>query len=368
MRESFDPFEFFSYLQRNWKFIAGCCAIAGLLAGLVSWITPNRYTATATILIDAPAGNDPRSATAVSPIYLESLRTYERFASSDSLFLRAVDRFKLREMLSANLESMKKQILKVAKPRDTKLLEIEITLTDATKAQAVAQFLAEETVRLNQSLTKQSDDEFLNAAQKKLEAARARYDAAMNLHPDDSDKAQVEALRGDLETLNETRGLLLSSSATAKADAEDYTAQSASLHGEDAERIGGQAAGARARLKSIEKELAAIDAEIARKQATLAKRQSSHERVQAEQAISKAGYDMATHHLDEAGTAVGVRGERLKIIDPGVVPERPSSPRTMLNILAALLAAWVVSILYLTVSFLQHMRTKSQDRALPAYR
>src|SRR4051794_11943186 len=176
MRESFDPFEFFSYLQRNWKFIAACCAIAALLAGLVSWITPNRYTATAPILIDAPAGNDPRSATAVSPIYLESLRTYERFASSDSLFLRAVERFKLREMLSSSFESMKKQILKVSKPRDTKLLEIEVTLTDAKKAQAVAQFLAEETIRLNQSLTKQSDDDFLNTAQQKLEAARARYD------------------------------------------------------------------------------------------------------------------------------------------------------------------------------------------------
>src|SRR5258708_6794439 len=98
MRESFDPFEYFSYLQRNWKFMAACCAIAALLAAVVSWITPNRYTGTATFLIEAPAGNDPRSATAVSPIYLESLKSYERFASSDSLFLRAAEKFKLREM------------------------------------------------------------------------------------------------------------------------------------------------------------------------------------------------------------------------------------------------------------------------------
>ena len=51
-------------------------------------MTP-QYTATARIVIDPPAGTDLRAAMAVSPIYLESLRTYEQFASSDSLFQKA---------------------------------------------------------------------------------------------------------------------------------------------------------------------------------------------------------------------------------------------------------------------------------------
>ena len=40
---------------------------------------------------------------AVSPIYLESLKTYEHYAESDSLFQNALDRFGLRRALSGQL-------------------------------------------------------------------------------------------------------------------------------------------------------------------------------------------------------------------------------------------------------------------------
>ena len=45
----------------------------------------------------------------------------------------------------------------------------------------------------------------------------------------------------------------------------------------------------------------------------------------------------------------GYRGERLKIIDPGIVPERPSSPNLPLNVAAALLLGLVLPILWLTL-------------------
>jgi uncharacterized protein involved in exopolysaccharide biosynthesis len=53
--------------------------------------------------------------------------------------------------------------------------------------------------------------------------------------------------------------------------------------------------------------------------------------------------------LRDARGETGFRGERLKIIDPGIVPERPSSPNLPLNIAAALLAGLVLPILYLTL-------------------
>ncbi|HMC60818.1 MAG TPA: hypothetical protein VKJ01_16630, partial [Candidatus Solibacter sp.] len=43
------------------------------------------------------------------------------------------------------------------------------------------------------------------------------------------------------------------------------------------------------------------------------------------------------------------RGERLRLIDPGIVPERPSSPNIPLNVLAALFLGLVLPIVYLTL-------------------
>ena len=89
MAEPFEIFRYMSYLRLRWEWIVVSAAVAvALAAGHVT--LPKQYTATARILIEPPAGTDLRSAMAVSPIYLESLKTYEHFASSDSLFQKAL--------------------------------------------------------------------------------------------------------------------------------------------------------------------------------------------------------------------------------------------------------------------------------------
>jgi uncharacterized protein involved in exopolysaccharide biosynthesis len=95
MPESFDSFRYISYLESRWRWITASAGIAVVLAAGVSLAIPARYTATARIVIEPPAGADLRSATTVSPIYLESLKTYEVFAASDSLFQKAAQRFHL---------------------------------------------------------------------------------------------------------------------------------------------------------------------------------------------------------------------------------------------------------------------------------
>ena len=49
----------------------------------------------------AAGGRGSAVAMAVSPIYLESLKTYEHFADSDSLFQKAVEQVRLRALLGA---------------------------------------------------------------------------------------------------------------------------------------------------------------------------------------------------------------------------------------------------------------------------
>src|SRR2546426_4620774 len=83
MAQPFDAYEYLDFLLSRWRFVAAACAAAVVLTLAVSLSLPKKYTAISRIVIEPPAGSDPRATIAVSPIYLESLRTYEMFASSD---------------------------------------------------------------------------------------------------------------------------------------------------------------------------------------------------------------------------------------------------------------------------------------------
>src|SRR5579864_5822780 len=147
MYQTFDALEYVDYLRRRWRVIAAACGVALLLSLAISLLLPKRYTATASIVIEPPGGNDVRLSTAVSPIYLESLKTYERFATSDSLFAAAAARFHLFDAEGwGSIEALKRRVLKVDKPKDTKVLEIGATLHDPKIAQQLAQYIAEQTV------------------------------------------------------------------------------------------------------------------------------------------------------------------------------------------------------------------------------
>src|ERR1700693_4244432 len=115
MADSFDAFRYFSYLRSRGRWIAVSCIAALAIALVVSLLMPREYTATSRIVIEPAGGGDSRAGMAISPIYLESLRTCEEFAESDSTFQKAVEQFGLRALLGANrpVESLKKRVLKV---------------------------------------------------------------------------------------------------------------------------------------------------------------------------------------------------------------------------------------------------------------
>ncbi len=174
-----DPFLYISYLGRRWKFVLLSAAVAVALATCVTLTLPREYTATARLVVEPPAGADPRSAMSVSPIYFESLKTYEQFAASDSLFRKALDRFHLRADLGARpIESLKKQVLKVGMIRNTRILEISATLPDARKAHELAQFVAESTVNLNRGVVAEGGEDLLRGFTAEAAEARARLDEA----------------------------------------------------------------------------------------------------------------------------------------------------------------------------------------------
>jgi uncharacterized protein involved in exopolysaccharide biosynthesis len=72
---------------------------------------------------------------------------------------------------------------------------------------------------------------------------------------------------------------------------------------------------------------------------------TSHlEGMESDLGAARRAFSAAEGRLQELRFATGYRGERLRIIDPGIVPERPSSPDMMLNLMAALIAGVVLSV------------------------
>jgi uncharacterized protein involved in exopolysaccharide biosynthesis len=336
VQDSFDAVQYLGYLRARWRFIGVICAVACVLALILALLLPKRYTATASMIIDPPAGNDPRTVTTVSPIYLESLRTYELFASSDTLFQKAADKFRLREPGNAqSIESLKRSVLKVSKVRDTKVLQISATLPDPKTAQALAQFIAEETINLNRTLNRDADQDLIEDAKKPVQTARADLDKAQSAISSFDARAPIEALRWEVDSLIDLRSRVRRDLGETRANIADSNDRAA-LQG---------------RSERLEKQLQELEREIDAKSKRVAQLIAHRQELDAELRRSQITYDAASGRHRDLQAAAILRGERLKIIDPGVVPDRPSFPRLGLSILVAFVAGLLGSITWLTLTF-----------------
>ncbi|MGO4879842.1 MAG: hypothetical protein ACLP59_03350 [Bryobacteraceae bacterium] len=349
--ESVNTYRYLSFLISRWRFIAVTCAIAVALVLAVSLTRAKQYTATCRILIEPPAGTDIRSALGVSPIYLESLKTYEHFAGSDSLFLRALDKFQLRRRFPDRpVESLKAGILKAGMVRDTKILEIKVTLPDPKAAQALAQYLGEETVKLSRSVDQEADQDLSQTIEKQEAEARGRLERSEAAWARIVAQEPVDGLQQDLQSGAELKATLERSVFRAEADASAG---------------GAEAAANSARAETLRKQLAQVDRELNAKEELLGRRLADRDRVKAERIASQDAYQAAEARLNQVRSDRGYRSERLKIIDPGIVPERPSAPNIPLQLMAALMLGLIAPVIYLTLE-LSFRTQRAQAAKTPA--
>jgi capsular polysaccharide biosynthesis protein len=210
---------------------------------------------------------------AINPAYLESLKTYEVLASSEHLFLQAVDHFQLPH--SKRIDQLKRSVLGVKIPRNTRILEIAATLSDARTAQALSLYLAQQVVDLSRFTTSETDLELIANVKKELDDASTRMQ--------DAERAWAEV---ESAPVNQTT------------------------------------------TRSMRVDVAQANREAARD-----------------------AFEAVHRRLQEVRLGVGYRGERLTIIDPGLVPGQASSPNIPLNLVAALLIGLVAALFYLTLEF-----------------
>jgi len=344
MPESVDAYRYLSFLRSRWWFIAASCAIAVSLALSVSLALPKKYTATCRILIEPPAGADLR---AVSPMYFESLKTYEHFAASDSLFLRALDQFHLRQRSPDQPVESLKGMLKVAMVRDTKILEIKVTLPDPKTAQALAQYLGEETVKLSRTVDQEGNRELTQEIEKQEADARARLDQSEAAWTRMLSQRPIGKLQEEIQNGSELEASLERQLMRAGEDA--------------AEAQPGEAAAGRARAETLRKQLAQVKRDLTSQEELLAGRLAERDRLDAERTASQTAYNAIGSRLSQMRSDLAYRSERLKVIDPGIVPERPSSPNVPLNLFAALLLGIVAPVVYLTLE-LSYQAQRSNAR------
>ena len=351
MSEPINAIRYISYIASRWRWILASSAVALAAAFAFGAMMPRQYTATARIVIEPPAGGDTRVATtAVSPIYLESLKTYEAFAASDSLFQKAIDRFGLRSTFGARpIESLKKSILKAGIVRNTRILEISATLPDPRKAQAVAQFVAESTAALNRSLASEGDLDLIQGieteeaqARKRMEGIDAQWAQLQSAEP-------VGQLQSSIESSSELRAKLVDELLGAQSEIAGAAARQKQAAAEELPQIHRDESEAQSRAAELRRQIDDLDKQAAERERLLGLRMAHRDQLEAERKAAQAAYSTVETRLTEARGDAGYRGERLKIIDPGVTPERPSSPNLPLYLFAALLAGLALPVFYFAV-------------------
>jgi uncharacterized protein involved in exopolysaccharide biosynthesis len=346
MPEPFDAFRYIGYLRSRWRSVAVSAATAVAIAAAVSFALPRQYTATARIVIEPPAGTDLRASVAVSPIYLESLRTYEQFASGDSLFQRAVEKFGLR---GGPIESLKRRVLRVSLVRNTRILEISATLPDPRKAQALAQFLAQSTIDMNRSLAADGDQDLVQGMLQQQRDWRERLDTLNASWSELAAREPTQTLQAEAANAATLRALLeqqVSNTELEIADAADRIKQADAA---GAVEIRKQEASARVRLDQLRRQIQTLERQSGDRERLLALRNAHRERLDSERKAAIAQLTAVETQVREARGGASYRGERLRIIDPGIVPQRPSSPNVPLNVAAALLLGLALPIVWLTL-------------------
>ena len=358
MPESFDAYQYLLHLRSRWRIVATACGVAVALALAVSLLTKKQFVATALVLIEPPGSSDPRAATAISPVYLESLQTYEHFALSDSLFEKAVNELGIRDPDRPEpLSSLKSRILEVEIPHSTKILEISVKLPDPKRAQELASFIAHETVNLNQRVIADSDkaqtvriEELRAEARRRVQQAEA---AAIELAKVGSAEGLVEEVQALIDSRSVLQQEIFHAEDLRAEPAREGPRQSVGPEPSEARRDapGEALAAAQERLARLRSRMSELDREIAAKRRTLASTATRQEAGAAERSTAWAALREAEARLAQAQATVAARSERLQVIDPGVVPERHSSPNTPLNLIVAFLFGAIGSLAYLTIEF-----------------
>ena len=192
-------------------------------------------------------------------------------------------------------------MLKVDKLRDTRALQINVTLPDPHTAQAMAQFIAEGAVELSRSGGKEADEARIEDASKAADTAQGSPHSTLeNAWQKAAGAHSAEALRSEVSDESYLKSRV-----------------GEQLLDEETRR---RCARSRARAELLKKRIDELSLAIRRKSAALAQQSAREDNLQAMLTAARASYDASTQRLADLRVSAGSRSEWLRLVDPGIVP------------------------------------------------
>src|SRR5579884_3239752 len=276
----------------RWRFHLAVIGAAALLAAGASELLPKRYTSTATVIIDPPATSDVRVSASLNPAYLDSLRTFENFFTSNTLFIEAADRFHL-DTAGKDIDALRRQVLKVKQQHETRILEISVTLPSAVTANQMLRFITDHSIAVSREHAIAADlDSMSNLtaerdrAREQLAAARAAWQqASRNDTPDSIQSAMESAITLESD--------IRSRESEADADVKEWQVRARDGSGEDRVMAETQARAATARRDEFARRREQVTAEITATRQLLAERSSRLTLAAAELDEARKAYESA---------------------------------------------------------------------------
>jgi hypothetical protein len=229
----------------------------------------------------------------------------------------------------------------------------------------MAQFIAEGAVQLSRSGGKEADEAIIRDAAAAAETMQTRLSDAETAWQTAAGAHSAEALRLEVSDLSFLRSRveeeLLDEQADLAGQAEAQRVRRAPPSGlgtgscrtpfcaGSSEDQPDQAR--RARVELLQRRIGELTLAVDQKSAALARQTAREEDLQAVLTAARASYQASVQRLADLQLARGSRSEWLRVVDPGIIPQRPSSPNLPLMLIGAASLALFGSLLYLTISF-----------------
>jgi uncharacterized protein involved in exopolysaccharide biosynthesis len=220
-------------------------------------------------------------------------------------------------------------------------------------------------VKLNRGLTEANDIELSAGTERQLSEARLLRDKVQGELQSLLKREPVSSLEAEIETLQDRLTRLDRELTDAEQAVAEYTDR-LSQPGAENKVWQPMLSVERAKVTHLKSQRKAVTDEIAGKSAGAADRSARVEQMQLKLKTAQAALQTLETRLQESRSMAGHRAERLRVIDPGVIPERPSSPRMSLNLIATFLAGLILSVLYLSLEFGYQRFRMVAERRLPA--
>lgn len=384
-----DLFDYLSVIRKHKLLICGGIIAAIVISVIVSLSSPKVFTSEAVLMVEESIIPADQVSPYPNPQALESvLSTYKRLVNSQDIMQDAVRKFELnKKPYEMNWQSFRENVVSVESVHGSRLIAVEVELDDPKLAKELANFIAGQAIKKAEELSVKGSKSSKKVLDEKLEQSKKELESAKNQLKELREEAKLSIIRKELDILLDRKGFLQNQIADiqsnvegqrktlvqveqslAKEDplidlhrtlAEDnlYQQLLANLNGDEQQKLLSLSMVNQVQnpiynhlqtknvdlLSSINGMEAKLDFLREEKEANEEKLQGIQEKIVALELeleekervynLKERSYEKISRKHDDIAIQIASSTPGLKLVDPALVPEKPSSPKRKLIVL-----------------------------------